>query len=206
GLARGALRTLPTLPDAVAAATAITLAAYLAFLALFYRFRKNTKSQKRLLSFFYGLTAVLVAVPIFAPDATLIASRLAGPLAITAFVLIEVAVAVRLVFWFLQRIFNLILASPSFFLMGTGWLPLRLRQAAIALLPLLVVAAIAVGIIRSGGGGVEGQPEETAAKAGGDIAPTFHAWLAERKTGTSHYPVFVVAAQGGGIYAASTAA
>ena len=38
-----------------------------------------------------------------------------------------------------------------------------------------------------------------------DLAATFHAWLAERKTGSSRYPVFVVAAQGGGIYAASTA-
>jgi len=36
------------------------------------------------------------------------------------------------------------------------------------------------------------------------IAPTFRAWLEERKTGSSRYPVFVVAAQGGGIYAAST--
>ncbi len=206
GLARGALRALPTLPDAVVAAAAITVAAYLALLALFYQFRKNTKIQKRLLSLYYGLTAILVAVPIFAPDATLIASRLAGPLAITAFVLIEVAVAVRLAFWFLQRIFSLFLASPSWVLMGMGWLPLGLRQAAIALLPLLIVAAIAMGIIRSGGVGVEAQPEETAAKAGSDIAPTFHAWLAERKTGSSHYPVFVVAAQGGGIYAASTTA
>ncbi len=179
--------------------------AYLAVLALFQRFRKKTKSQKRLLQLCYALTAVLVAVPIFAPDATLIASRLAGPLASTAFVLIEVAVAVRLAFWFLQKIFSLILALPSSLLMVTDRLPLGLRQAAIGLMPLAVVAAIAVGIIRAGGGGVEGQPEETAAKAGDDLAPTFHAWLAERKTGSSRYPVFVVAAQGGGIYAASTA-
>jgi hypothetical protein len=205
GIARGALKALPGLPNAVIATAAITLAAYVALLALYYRFRKKTNSQKRLLYLCYALAAVLVAVPIFAPDATLVASRLAGPLAITAFVLIELAVALRLLFWFLQTVFSVILAVPSLFLMLTDRLPLGLRQAAIGLVPLIAVATIAFGIIRPGGGGVESQPEETAAKAGGDLAPTFHAWLAERKTGSSRYAVFVVAAQGGGIYAASTA-
>lgn len=205
GLPRGGLRALPALPDAVIAAAAIAIAAYAALLALSYRFRKNTKTQKRLLYFCYGLTPVFIAAPIFAPDATLLASRLAGPLAITAFVLIELAVALRLLFWFLQTIFSVILALPSLFLMITDRLPLGLRQAAIGLVPLVAVATIAFGIIRAGGGGVEGRPEEASAKAGGDLAPTFQAWLAERKTGSNRYPVFVVAAQGGGIYAASTA-
>ena len=205
GLTRGALRALPALPDAVIVAAAITLAAYLTLLALFYRFRKNTKTQKRLLYFLYALALVLVAVPICAPDATLMASRLAGPLAITAFVLIEVAIAVRLVSWFFHRVVSVIVAIPSSLLLVTDWLPLRLRQAAIALLPLVAVGVLTAGIIRTGGGGIEGQPEETQAKAGGDLAATFHAWLAERRTGSSRYPVFVVAAQGGGIYAASTA-
>ena len=205
GLTRGALRALPALPDAVIVAAAITLAAYLALLALFFRFRKNTKTQKRLLYLLYALTVVLVAVPIIAPDVTLMSSRFAGPLAITAFVLIEVAIAVRLGLWFLHRVVSVIVAIPSSLLLVTDRLPLGLRQAAIALLPLAAVGVLSVGIIRTGGGGVEGQPEETQSKAGGDLAATFHAWLAERRTGSSRYPVFVVAAQGGGIYAASTA-
>ena len=205
GLTRGALRGLPALPDGVISAAAITLAAYLSLLALFSRFRKNAESQKRFLFSCYGLTVVFVAVPLFAPDATLMTSRLAGPLAITAFVLIEVAVAVRLVFWFFHRVVSVIVAIPSSLLLVTDWLPLGLRQAAIALLPLVAVGALTAGIMRTGGGGVEGQPEETTAKAGGDLAVTFHGWLAERRTGSSRYPVFVVAAQGGGIYAASTA-
>ena len=206
GVARGALKALPGLPNAVIAAAAITLAAYIVLLALFYRFRKKTNSQKLLLHLCYVLAAVLVAAPILAPDATLVASRLAGPLAITAFVLIELAVALRLLFWFLQTIFSVILALPSLLLMLTDGLPLGLRQTAVGLVPLAAVVVIAFGIIRTEGGGVEGQSGETAAIAGGgDLAPTFHAWLAERKTGSSRYPVFVVAAQGGGIYAASTA-
>lgn len=206
GVARGALKALPGLPNAVIAAAAITLAAYIVLLALFYRFRKKTNSQKLLLHLCYVLAAVLVAAPILAPDATLVASRLAGPLAITAFVLIELAVALRLLFWFLQTIFSVILALPSLLLMLTDGLPLGLRQTAVGLVPLAAVVVIAFGIIRTEGGGVEGQSGETAAIAGGgDLAPTFHTWLAERKTGSSRYPVFVVAAQGGGIYAASTA-
>ena len=150
GLTRGALRALPTLPDAVIVAAAITLVAYLALLALFYRFRKNTKTQKRLLLFLYALTAVLVAVPIFTPDATLTVSRLAGPLAVTAFVLIELAVAVRLMFWFFHRVVSGILAIPSSLLLVMDWVPLGVRQASIALLPLAAVGMLAVGIIRSG--------------------------------------------------------
>ncbi len=205
GLPRGALKTISALPGAILAAVVITLVAYFALLALFYRFRKRTRSQKHILYICYGLTAFLVAVPIFVPDATLIASRLAGPLAGTAFVLIELAVAVRLSFWFLQKIFSLILAFPSWFLMVTDWLPLGLRQAVIVLLPLTVVAAIAADIILGGHGGREPRPEATAAKEGSDIGPTFQAWLAERKIGSGRYPVFIVSAQGGGIYAASTA-
>ena len=205
GLTRGALRALPALPDAVIVAAAITLAAYLALVALLYSFRKNTKTQKRLLSLLYALTVVLVAVPIIAPDETLMASRLAGPLAITAFVLIEVAIAVRLVFWFFHRVVSVIVAIPSSLLLVADWLPLGIRQAAVALLPLVAVGVLTLGIIRTGGGGVDGQAEETPAKAGSDLAATFHGWLAERRTGSSRYPVFVVAAQGGGIYAASTA-
>ncbi len=205
GLPRGALRALSQLPGAIIAAAAITLLVYLALLVLFYRFRKGTRRQKQLLYLFYGLTVVLVAVPIITPDTTLIASRLAGPLASTAFVMIELAVAVRLLFWFLRRIFSFVMALPSWFLLVTDRLPLGLRQAALVMLPLVVVAAISTGIILGENDIDEPRLEATPAKAGGDIGPAFHAWLAERKSGSSRYPVFVVAAQGGGIYAASTA-
>ncbi len=205
GLPRGALTTLSVLPGAIIAAAVITLVAYFALLAPFYRFRKRTRSQKQLLYFCYGLAVVLVSVPMVVPEATLIASRLAGPLAGTAFVLIEAAVALRLLFWFLQKIFSLILAFPSWVLMATDWLPRGVRQAVIVLLPLTVVAVIAAEIILGGQSESEPQPEATATNAGSDLAPTFQAWLAERKTGSGRYPVFIVSAQGGGIYAASTA-
>ena len=203
----GALPALPALPNAVMLAAAMTLAAYFALVTLFYRFRKNTKTQKRLLLLCYALTALLVATPMVAPDATLMASRLLGPLAITALVLVELAVGVRLLFWLLRKVFRLLLAVPSYLLMATNWLPLALRQAAISLVPLVAVAGAAAWIIQAGGGdGIETQPETAAANAADDLEPVFRSWLAERKTGPSRYPVFVVAAQGGGIYAASTTA
>ncbi len=204
GLARSALWALSALPAAVAGAAVITLAAYFGLFALFFRLRKNAGILKRLLSFYYGLTVVFITVPLLAPEATLVASRLAGPLASTAFVLIELVVGVRLLFLFLRKVSSLFLAAPSYMLMILDWLPLGLRQAAIAVLPLVAVAAIAAGVIQAGGSGVDVPPEETAANTGEDIAPTFRAWLQERKTGSSAYPVFVIAAQGGGIYAAST--
>jgi hypothetical protein len=205
GFARGALKSLPGLPHAIVVAGAVTLLTYLALLAFFYRFRKRTKSQKVLLYACYGLTLFLIAVPFFGSHTVLIASRLAGPLASSALVLIELAVAVRLLFWLLQRIFRLILAVPSTMLMVMDWLPLRVRQAAIVILPLVAVALISTGIILGEKSRVE-QQQRFDALDGADLRPTFEAWLAGRRTGSGPYPVFIVAAQGGGIYAASTTA
>ena len=59
--------------------------------------------------------------------------------------------------------------------------------------------------LSAGARGDEAVRQDAAADAGpDDIAVKFRAWLNERKTGP-RYPVFVVAAQGGGIYAASSA-
>ncbi len=197
------LKTLPRLPHAVMVAGAITFSVYLALLLYFYFFRRNTKRQKQLLYFCYALTALLIAIPLVASNATLIASRLAGPLASTAFVLIEIAVAVRFLFWLAQKISLLLLALPSAILMFMDWLPLTVRRVTIVALPLLAVAVMIAGVI--GGAGEKTKPQQDPPENGaGDLATRFRVWLDERKT-SSHYPVFVVAAQGGGIYAASTA-
>ncbi len=205
GFKSDALKSLPGLPDAIIGAGAATLLTYFAMLAFFYQFRKRTKCQKAFLYLCYALALLLIALPIFASETVLMASRFAGPLASTAFVLIELAVGARLSLWLMRKLLRLILAAPSAMLMVMDWLPLRARQAAIVMLPLIAVALISAGIILSGNSRVE-QQEDFSARAGADLAPTFQAWLAERKTGSGRYPVFVVAAQGGGIYAASTAA
>ncbi len=205
GFAHGALKSLPGLPNSIIVAGAVTLLTYFALLAFFYRFRKRTKSQKVLLYACYGLTLLLIAAPLLGSPTVLIASRLAGPLASSALVLIQVAVAVRILFWILQRLFRLILAVPSAILIVMDRLPLRVRQAAIVTIPLIAVAAISSGIIFGEKSRVEPQQRFDALGVA-DLAPTFEAWLGARKTGSAPYPVFVVAAQGGGIYAASTTA
>ena len=144
-------------------------------------------------------------MPSLGPHATLITSRLAGPLAIAALLLVELAVGLRVLIWYLQKIFSLVLAIPLYILMVTDWLPLGMRQVSVVVLPLVVVTLISLGIIGAGGDGTHVWPEEKAVTAGGDgVASAFSAWLQKRKIGSSRYPVFVVAAQGGGIYAAST--
>ncbi len=89
--------------------------------------------------------------------------------------------------------------------MATDGLPLGLRQAVIVLFPLIAVAALAADVILGDRSGSELEQESTVAKEANDIGPIFQAWLAERKIGSGRYPVFIVSAQGGGIYAASTA-
>ena len=205
GIARGALKALPDLPHAVIAAAAITLAASIILLALFYRFRKKSNSQKRLLYLCYVLAAVFIAAPIFAPDTTLVASRLAGPLAITAFVLIELAVALRLLFWFLQTIFSVILALPSLLLMLTDGLPLAYVKPQSGSYPLPPSDdRLTAWIIRTGGGGVKISREKR-----GDGRRRSGANVSRLACGTQDrlqpLPCLCRSRPGGGIYAASTA-
>ncbi len=204
GLSEGELPGLAGLPHAVAAAAAVTLLACFATLILLHRGRKSASRQSGLLYFCYAAAAILIAAPMLAPDGALIASRLAGPLTTAALVLLEAAVLIRLLFWFLQKAFRLVLALPSAVLLLFDRLPAAARNAAAVLLSLFALAAIAASII----GGVpeeEGMRQDAATDAGpDDVAAKFRAWLDERKTGPG-YPVFIVAAQGGGIYAASTA-
>lgn len=203
GLPEGALPRLPGLPEAVIAAATIALIAYLATLSALHLFRKSVKTQQRILHGCYGAALFLVAAPIVHSDATLIASRLAGPLAGAALVLIELAVAARFSLWFLGKFFKAVLAAPSAILMLAEPLPRAVRHGAALLLPLGAVAVIAASIMGTPIVREELIDDETADTGVGDIAEKFRVWLAERKTGP-RYPVFIVAAQGGGIYAASS--
>jgi hypothetical protein len=204
GLSDDALPKLASLPFDVTAAAAITLATGFVTVIMLHSGRKSVKRQDRWLALLYGFTAFLTAAPIVAPDATLTASRLAGPLASTAFVLLEAAVAIRLLLLVIGKILKAVLAAPSVILMILEWLPRSLRYGLAMLAPLLVIAAISASIIVDEPEGEGARPEPKATAGPDDIADKFRAWLGERKTGP-RYPVFIVAAQGGGIYAASSA-
>jgi hypothetical protein len=203
GLPESALPRLASLPSNLIAAAAVTLAAGFATLLLLHGARKSFNRQRFVLILCYAVAVCLVATPLVAPDTTLVASRLAGPLASTAFVLLEAAVALRLTLLIIGKILKAVLAAPSVALMVMGGLPRQVRNAVAVLAPLLVIAAISASIIGATPEG-EARPDAAATAGTDDIAVKFRAWLDERKTGP-RYPVFIVAAQGGGIYAASSA-
>ncbi len=203
-LPEDALPQLAGLPHAVMAGAAVALLGCAVTLFLLHKARNSAKAQAALLYFFYVAALLLVAAPKLAPDTTLVASRLAGPLMSSALVLIEAAVIVRLSLWLLGKVFKLILGLPSALLMMLDGAPVAARRAVVVLLPLLALAGIAASIIGAAPEGEELRQGAPADDGPDDISSKFRLWLAERKTGP-RYPVFIVAAQGGGIYAASTA-
>jgi hypothetical protein len=204
GLPEDALPGLAALPRAFMAAAAIALLGCALTLLLLHKARNRRWIQASLLYFCYCVTLFLVAFPVLAPDTTLAATRLAGPLMGSALVLIEAAVIVRLTLWVLGKAFKLILGLPSALLMMLDGVPVALRAAVFVLLPLLALTGVAASIIGRAPEGEEAGLDAPADDGQDDISKKFQLWLAERKTGP-RYPVFIVAAQGGGIYAASTA-
>ncbi len=197
--------SLPGLSAAVSSSMAIVVAVYLGLIALFLLYLKESRWQRPLLLFCYALAVVLTIVPVADSGVTLLGARGAGPLTSTALVLIEVAVLMRLLFWAFARTFSLILTLPSAFLISMDWMPNRLRQALVALIPLIIVGVIAAQALFSTVTRTETQ-HRLRGSLEDVVASAFSAWLKARNTGQDHYPVFILAAQGGGIYAASSTA
>jgi hypothetical protein len=194
---------LPGLSTSVLVAIIIVAAVYFSLLALFFFLHRRPRWHRPILFFCYALALLLTAVPIFASNTALIASRLLGPLAGTALVLIEATVLMRVLFLLLEQAVWLFLTLPSAVLMSIDWMPKRLRQGLVAFVPLAVVVLFGVQAILSGGS-VNGTRTERKAE-NGRLDEELGAWLKARDAGP-HYPVLIVAAQGGGIYAASSTA
>ncbi|MBT3071119.1 hypothetical protein KKP04_09580 [Rhodomicrobium sp. Az07] len=202
GLPQGhALGSLSDLPDLVIASGGATALMWVAVLAFMLR----SASHAALVRFCSAFALALAIVPVLAPETTLDATRLVGPLVTTALVLIEIAVLVRVVVIGLTSFLWLLRALPSWALLSTGWLPSGVRYAVVAALPLLAFVFLVRGIVAER----PGTPPLRAAAlehATADLETSFKTWLHQRKpVGSGRYPVFIVAAQGGGIYAASSA-
>jgi len=195
------LKALPHLPQAVLTAAGITAVFYLSLGFLLYRLRRKPDNIPRLVHFCYALTVLLILGPALFSDTALWASRLWGPLAGTAFVLIGATVLLRLVY----KTAWLVLALPSAALLAVANPPMVVRQLAVALMPLALITTYGVHTILSASDSPQAQPDAAGKAGADDLASKFDSWLAERKTGQGRYTVFIVAAQGGGIYAASTA-
>jgi hypothetical protein len=209
------LDQLKSLPPAIHVSIALTIVIYLGFIAALHRSRNKVNFHQRLLYFCYGLSFLGIGVPIVASNTTILAARFFGPLIGTALVLIAGAVLMRFLFLALQFAVRIILTLPSAFMMTTDWIPLPLRTLVVVLVPLIAVGFIGVKTVERGKGDkaattsmldllAEQQKGNNALKD--SFVKQFNEWLDARKGNTTgKYPVFIVTAEGGGIYAASAA-
>jgi hypothetical protein len=195
--------SLPVLSTSVLVGMLIVAAVYFSLLGLFFVLHRRPRWHQPILFFCYALALVLTAVPIFASSTALLASRLAGPLAATALVLIEATVLMRVLFLLLEQAVWLFLTLPSAVLMSAGWMPKRLRHGLVAFVPLAVIILLGVRAIQPDRSPAGTPPERKAENA--KLGEELDAWLKAQNAGV-RYPVFIVAAQGGGIYAASSTA
>jgi len=196
-----ALGKLAELPDMVITSGAITLAVGgLLIVAL-----RKVRNHKAIVYACSALAPFLIAAPALVPDTTLEVTRLAGPLVVAALVLIEITILLRLLLILLTKALWLIRALPSWLILSTAGLPSGVRYAIVAALP-LALFVFAVRDIIAERAPEPPQPSASLRPAPADLDTAFRTWLDQRKiAGSGRYPVFIVAAQGGGIYAASSA-
>ncbi|MGO9474483.1 MAG: hypothetical protein ACLPWS_13950 [Rhodomicrobium sp.] len=206
---------LESLPGAFAFSLALTISVSIGLILALHLSRDNRRWQRWYLAACYVLAVLLVAVPVVASNTVVAAARLAGPLAGTGLVLFAGAVAMRFLVWIAAQIIAVLLTLPSVLLLSMHRVPVALRQVAAVLIPLLAVVAIGARFVETDDGGQQHRMaslfeglQERAKNSNRDrkqLAEDFASWLNAREIGSGEYPVFVVTAEGGGIYAASAA-
>jgi hypothetical protein len=206
---------LQSLPGEVLFFLAITIALSAALIVALHASRKYPRWRRLFDTGCYVLTVVLIAAPILSSDLTLRASRAVGPLASTGLVLIAGAVFLRVLIWSVARILWVILTLPSLLVFSLRGLAPAAKQLFVVLLPMLLTVWAGARLItlvipedvRHATSILEELKERN--EATNDkreiLRKTFARWLQVREIGAGNYPVFIVTAQGGGIYAASAA-
>ncbi|MGO9983206.1 MAG: hypothetical protein ACLPIX_03220 [Rhodomicrobium sp.] len=204
---------LQTLPGALVVWLVIAIAVSIGVIFVLHRSRNNVCWQRKFMAACYAATVLLVLAPVFFSNTTLIAARLAGPLAGTGLVLIAGAVFLRFLFSVAAKIAWVLLTLPSLLILSMRRMPFALGQFTAFLVPLLAVAWIGATFVQTGTGQEGRRPasifEELRERSKNSnlhrakLAQTLASWLQARETGTGEYPVFIISAQGGGIYAAS---
>lgn len=135
-----------------------------------------------------AISAIAILLPLVAPDYVVPGSQAVGPLAMTAIVLI-VAVC---------------------FMIGLSYCSTLLRLPITGMVLMAVLAVSAFQVYRAlnpDKAGVEAAASATTGKA--QLHSAFDNWWNARKSSASpdrKYPIFIIAAEGGGIYATSAAA
>lgn len=213
---------LPALPPAIETSLAISVAVAV---ALTFILPALKRWGDRFVTVCYVLTVLLIIVPAISASDTMMAARNAGPLASTGLVLIAAAVILRLFIWTVLRLLWLVLMLPSVLLLWMPRLPFAVRRLSVILVPMVlaILAALPALVPKMLPTFLPKSPADklisifdnvektTSVSQGGKsgVAPAvagFGEWLgklSERHKGDAEYPVFVIAAEGGGIYAAS---
>jgi len=186
------------------------------FMRLLHQLRDGSVSKSWLLPATDAVAVVFLAtvllLPVGSPIAVVALSQLAGPLAVTGLVLLAGTALLRLLV-LLTVWARLILVGPLttfFFAMATLSRTARTRAAGIFLFfGFLLAGYLAWKNIDAQVSGFKQQDSgREVAQSRTELSANFRSWLESRKDFKSwkQYPVFIVAAQGGGIYAASAAA
>jgi hypothetical protein len=202
---------LSRLPVAMLCATALVLVVGIALIWMLHILRDNSLVRKGVLSVCYAVAGAALTVPIAAPDATLALAHRIGPLAGCGIVLITLAVLAQLLAYVVRLIATAVLSIIATALMSLTALPSSMKHTigtgivGVALAVLLVLMAAREPKQEQERPGTA--PE--LANPGPGIGKHFADWLDQRQDKARYpgkYPVFIVAAQGGGIYATSAAA
>jgi hypothetical protein len=206
---------LATLPGAILFFLAVAVAVSAALIVALQASRKHPRWHRLFERACYALTVLLVAAPILSSDLTLKASRAFGPLASTGLVLIGGAVFLRILIWSVARVLWVILTLPSLLVFSMRGLAPAAKQLVVVLLPMLLAVWGGVKLIRvlvpedvpQATSILEELKERNQATNGKReiLHKTFARWLHAREIGAGNYPIFIVTAEGGGIYAASAA-
>ncbi len=204
---------LAELKNAIPVAFAITLVACAAVMTVLHVLRRNRRLVHTTLRVCEALTVLLTAIPIFAPESTLNGARFIGPLAGAALVFIAVSVVLRYAFWLVSWVLRFLLTLPTAFLMTSP----RSSPAPLYGVLLGALAFATASVVKRDDKPPRSSFDELSRVSDQKkdqkqrLAGAFQDWLKARRPAWANarpkdkYPVFVVAAEGGGIYAASAA-
>ncbi len=208
--------SLQTLPHAILLCIGFAIVFVIGLMYALHASRNNSWWQRRFLVACYALTFVLFAVPVTLSNTTLVAARFAGPLASTGFVLIAVAVFLRLLIVGAGPIIIALRMAPSILFFSMRRRRFALRHFVVALVPVLFISLIGLKVfqfvekqaaVRTHNSPFEdlSDPRQKTAKHKAKLHDKLASWIGAREIGAGDYPVFIVTAQGGGMYAASAA-
>jgi hypothetical protein len=198
------LRAVPALLQKfviIAALTAVVL------ISVLHRLRNNQRIYVRFQVVCYVLTVALVAIPALSASTAIQASRLAGPLASTCLVLIAGTVFLRFILWFFGEVIRFALSAVSLIIFL-----LQKTRYAVAILPAVLLGLMYLGLKTTG---VPVAKTHTSIYEGFDernsnnnlkrdnLKASLKDWIGKRNVETAAYPIFIVTAEGGGIYAAT---